>query len=102
MAKSNILSYRKIIILLLILVVISPIFGVILADIVGYHEPLDIAAEALNLHDITEEHNWTPLIDYTVPGLPSEIGYIIAGLIGIAIILGIGILISKFVEVYKE
>ncbi|MCD6457377.1 MAG: cobalamin biosynthesis protein [Thermoprotei archaeon] len=86
---------KKAIILTFILVIISPIFGVILADMVGYHEPLDLAAESLGLEDISEEINWTPFFDYTVPGLPDVIGYIIAGFIGVFVVLGLGIGLSK-------
>lgn len=98
MGFSRWMLHRKVILLILVLVVISPIFGVILADIVGYHEPLDVAAEALNLPDLTELINWTPLLDYTIPGLPAEIGYMIAGFIGVLIILGIGVLLSRVVR----
>lgn len=86
---------KKAIILTFILVIISPIFGVILANMVGYHEPLDLAAESLGLEDISEEINWTPFFDYTVPGLPDVIGYIIAGFIGVFVVLGLGIGLSK-------
>ena len=85
-------------IILPILLLISPIFGVVLADKVGYHEPLDVAAETLNLPDLTDDLNWTPLLDYTIPGLPPSLGYIIAGLIGVVIILSIGLIIEKFVK----
>jgi len=81
-------------ILIGILLIISPIFGIILADMVGYHEPLDIAAEKLGLQDLTEQMNWTPFLDYTVPGIPDEIGYIIAGLIGIFVIFLIGYILQ--------
>ena len=81
-------------ILIGILLIISPIFGIILADMVGYHEPLDIAAEKLGLRDLTEQMNWTPFLDYTVPGIPDEIGYIIAGLIGIFVIFLIGYILQ--------
>ena len=83
-------------IFLIIIVLVSPIFGIILADIVGFHEPLDIAAEKIELQDFSEEMNWTPFIDYTIPGLSPEIGYIISGLLGIAIILGAGIIFTRF------
>ncbi|MCS7364534.1 MAG: cobalamin biosynthesis protein [archaeon GB-1867-035] len=83
------------IIVILALIVVSPIFGVILADMVGYHEPLDVAAERLGLEDVTDLFNWTPFIDYTVPGLPATIGYIISGLIGIAMIIGLVYVFSK-------
>jgi len=89
---------RKALIAILILVFISPIFGVILADMVGFHEPLDVAAEALDLQDWSEDINWTPFFDYTVPGLPAEAGYIIAGTIGIAVILAIGLIINRLVR----
>jgi len=85
---------RKYWILIGILLIISPIFGIILADIVGYHEPLDVAAEKLGLEDLTEQMNWTPFLDYTVPGIPDEIGYIIAGLIGIFVIFIIGYILQ--------
>ncbi len=86
---------KKALIVTFALVIISPIFGVILADMVGYHEPLDLAAEALGLEDISEDINWTPFFDYTVPGLPDTIGYIIAGFIGVFAVLGLGIGLSK-------
>lgn len=77
------------------LVLISPVFGVILAEAVGYHEPLDIAAEELHLEDLTEAINWTPFLDYSVPGLPDELGYVIAGFIGVGIILLVDLMFKK-------
>lgn len=87
--------HKRFIIFLSILILISPICGVILADMVGYHEPLDLAAERIGLKDISEQINWTPFYDYSVPGLPAEIGYIISGFIGVAIIIGIGYLLKQ-------
>jgi len=84
--------------LTVILIFISPIFGVILAEMVGYHEPLDVAAEALDLSDLTESINWTPLLDYTVPGLPADLGYIIAGFIGVGVILLVGFILNRLVK----
>lgn len=86
------LRIRKPIILALLLIIVSPVFGVILADMVGYHEPLDLAAEELGLSDLTDDINWTPFIDYTIPSLPANVGYILSGLLGIGIILAIGFL----------
>jgi cobalt/nickel transport protein len=86
---------KNALIVAVILIFISPIFGVILADIVGFREPLDVAAEELNLPDWTEDFNWTPFLDYTIPGLSAEIGYIIAGFIGFAIILGTGLILTR-------
>lgn len=98
MGSSGGVFHKKAMVLISILIVISPIFGVLLADMVGYHEPLDVAAEALNLPDLTELINWTPFLDYTVPGLSAEVGYIIAGFIGVLIILGLGVLLSRMVR----
>lgn len=97
MGSSGWVFHKKTMVLILTLIVISPIFGVLLADMVGYHEPLDVAAEALNLPDLTELINWTPFLDYTIPGLPAEVGYIISGFIGVLIILGLGVLLSRMV-----
>ena len=72
------------------MIIISPLFGIILADMVGYHEPLDVAAEMLHLKDVSDKINWTPFYDYTVPGLPDTIGYIISGIIGVAVVYALG------------
>lgn len=88
----------KTLLVIITLIIISPIFGVILADMVGYHEPLDVAAEMLGLHDISEKINWTPFFDYTIPGLDPVIGYIVSGFIGVAIIYLIGYVIRKLVS----
>jgi len=98
MKAENLFKNRKAWIAIIVLLIISPIFGVILADMVGYHEPLDVAAEAIGLTDISEQINWTPFFDYSIPGLPAEIGYIIAGAIGVAIIAIIGYGMLKIAE----
>lgn len=89
---------RKTLFTVIVLIIVSPVFGVILADAVGYHEPLDVAAEMLNLEDITEDINWTPFLDYTVPGLPSVLGYIVSGFIGVGVILGLGYVLKYLVS----
>ncbi|MEM0376157.1 MAG: PDGLE domain-containing protein [Thermofilum sp.] len=88
-------KYKRTLLVALALVVVSPLFGIYLAELTGYHEPLDIAAEMLGLSEVTEEVNWTPFLDYTVPGLPSWLGYIVSGLIGVALVLALGYLIVK-------
>jgi len=90
-------GYKKNFILIIMLLIVSPVFGVYLADLVGYHEPLDVAAEELKLHDITEYINWTPLIDYTFPGLVDWAGYIVSGFIGVGVIMLIGYILKKLV-----
>ncbi len=75
------------------MIIISPLFGIILANMVGYHEPLDVAAEMLHLKDISDKINWTPFYNYTVPGLPDTIGYIISGVIGVTVVYVLGKLV---------
>ncbi len=86
--------HRRAVYAIIVMVLVSPLFGVIGANLVGYHEPLDVAAELLHLH---EAHlpNWTPFADYTVPGLPDTIGYIIAGFIGVGVIFAVGALLAR-------
>ncbi|MGC9119393.1 MAG: PDGLE domain-containing protein [Thermoproteus sp.] len=83
---------RRLVLLLIVLALISPVFGVWLANLIGYHEPLDVAADMINeaaghpvLQDIRYQINWMPFIDYTVPGLPDWAGYIVSAFIGLAI-----------------
>ncbi|UNQ73055.1 PDGLE domain-containing protein [Infirmifilum sp. NZ] len=88
-------KHRKAFLTIAVLIILSPIFGVFLANLVGYHEPLDLAAETLGLNETTEEINWTPFLDYTVPGLPDWLGYMVSGVIGVAVVLGLAFLIVK-------
>ena len=87
--------HRRALLATVVLVLVSPVFGVILADMVGYHEPLDVAAELIGLPDKSEELNWTPFFDYTVPGLPDTVGYIVAGFIGVVVILAMGAVLQR-------
>ena len=97
--REILLRHRGALLATLALVVVSPIFGVYLAGLVGYHEPLDIAAELLGLRETTEEVNWTPFLDYTVPGLPDWLGYIVSGLLGVAVVLALGYLLVALLRV---
>lgn len=101
-SSGSLLAYKRTLILIAIFLLISPLFGVFLADMVGYHEPLDLAAEALELPDLTETMNWTPFLDYSIPNLPAEVGYIIAGLLGVGLILGIGFMLNKLVGQHQS
>ena len=86
--------YRGVILAVVALVIISPLFGIILAEKVGYHEPLDVAAEKLGLAE-KEIAEWTPFSDYTFPGLPDTLGYIAAGFLGVGVIIALGWLLSR-------
>jgi cobalt/nickel transport protein len=84
---------RKAYLVVALLLAASPLF-LVLSDMVGYHEPLDLAAELLGLKDVSEEVNWTPFFDYTVPGLPPALGYVVAGAVGTALV----VLLSKVLQ----
>jgi len=93
---------RRVLLIIVVLLLVSPLFGVILADMVGYHEPLDLAAEELGLSDISEEISWTPFFDYTFPGLDPVTGYIVSGAIGLVIIVVIGWIMYRLVSGGKK
>lgn len=84
--------------IIIALIIISPVFGVILAGKIGYHEPLDIAAKKLGLTYRNTIHYHTPFQDYTFPGTGPVLGYILAGGLGVIIILIIGYIIRKMVS----
>lgn len=86
---------RKQLLLLSILIVVSPVFGVWLAEALNYAEPLDHVAEALNLTE-WEGLSWTPLKEYSIPGLPDWLGYIISGFIGLAAIVALGYVLKLY------
>ncbi|HDM92226.1 MAG TPA: cobalamin biosynthesis protein [Candidatus Korarchaeota archaeon] len=77
---------KRVLLTIVVLVIVSPLFGVIGAELVGYHEPLEVAAEKIGLEE--SEPVWSGILpDYTVPGLPDTIGYILAGFVGVGVLL---------------
>jgi len=85
---------RRAYIIIIVLVVLSPLFGVIGAELVGYREPLEVAAEKVGLEE--SEPLWSGILpDYTFPGLNDVIGYVIAGFIGVAILLSPMIVVRR-------
>jgi len=95
---SNLIKSKKVWIAIAIMLVASPLLGVVLADVVNYHEPLDLAAEIVGLRDVSEKITWTPFFDYSIPGFPAEAGYVLAGALGVAVIVAIGYVVMKAVE----
>lgn len=89
---------KKLLALLVALALISPIFGVILANTVNYAEPIDHLGEALNLTDISDKINWTPFIGYAVSGLPDWLGYLISAFIGLAAFAAIYYAVVKWLR----
>lgn len=70
--------------LIAVLIALSPIFAYF-AENVGYSEPLENAAEMLELEESPIYEGLLP--DYTIPGLDPYIGTLISGAIGVMIVL---------------
>lgn len=91
------MKVRKAYLVVAALLAASPLF-LALSEMLGYREPLDLAAEALGLEDISERITWTPFFDYSVPGLPPELGYVVAGALGVAAVVLLGKAVERLVK----
>jgi len=88
------MKVNKIWVFIGIMVALSPLFA-IAADMVGYSEPLENAAEHLGAE---EDQDYTGVLpDYSVPGLGSVSGTLISGIVGTLITLGVAVTIGKTV-----
>uniref|UniRef100_A0A7C3MAK5 Nickel transporter n=1 Tax=Archaeoglobus fulgidus TaxID=2234 RepID=A0A7C3MAK5_ARCFL len=76
-----------------VMIAVSPIFAYA-AELVGYSEPLENAAEMLGLEENPIYEGLLP--DYTVPGLDPYTGTLIAGAVGTAIVLALGIILARY------
>ena len=83
---------------LLVLVVLAPVFGWA-SGVVGYAEPLENAAEETGAADAAEPINPGLLPDYSVPGLSSPLGTLVAAVVGttltLAVAVGVGRLLNQ-------
>lgn len=94
MNKGMVANKNKVWIFIGIMVILSPLFA-IAADMVGYSEPLENAAEHLGAE---EDQDYTGLLpDYSVPGLGMVSGTLISGIVGTLITLGVVLVIGKAV-----
>jgi len=75
-----------------IMVLLSPLFAYA-AEMVGYSEPLENAAEELGAEENQEYTGILP--DYSVPGLDPHSGTLISGIVGTLITLGVALAIGK-------
>ncbi len=69
----------------ILLIFVSPIFTIYLTSFTGYREPLDIVLDMMG-YEYISLFPFNLFSDYTFPGLPSWLGMIIAGFIGVALI----------------
>ena len=77
-----------------ILLLLTPLFAWA-ADLVGYAEPLENAAEHLGAMEHETAIISGILPDYTIPGANPYASAIVAGIVGCVIVLIIGILVGK-------
>ncbi|MCU4139536.1 MAG: ABC-type Co2+ transport system [Methanophagales archaeon] len=77
-----------------ILLLLTPLFAWA-ADLVGYAEPLENAAEHLGAMEHETAIISGILPDYTIPGANPYASAIVAGIVGCVIVLVIGILVGK-------
>ena len=78
--------FRSALLVLLALVVLAPVFGWA-AGQVGYAEPMENAAEATGAADQADALHRGLMPDYSVPGLGSAAGTLVAALAGTALTL---------------
>jgi len=84
----------KVLIVIAVMILVSPVFAWA-AEVVGYAEPLETAAEHLG----AMEHEYAIisgiLPDYTIPGANPYASTIVAGIVGCLIVLCLGLVIGK-------
>ncbi len=75
------------------MIAVSPLFAYA-AELVGYAEPLENAAEIIGLEENPIYEGLLP--DYTLPGLDPYVGTLIAGVVGTVIVLGLGVILTRY------
>ncbi len=75
------------------MIAVSPLFAYA-AELVGYSEPLENAAEMLGLEENPIYEGLLP--DYTLPGLDPYVGTLIAGIVGTVIVLALGLVLTRY------
>lgn len=88
---------RRAAIIIVVLVVLAPVFGVA-ANAVGYTEPLEIAAERAGAVGAIETIYRGVFPDYAVPGLDSPAGTLLSAAIGTIVTLGVALGAGRLLE----
>ena len=95
--KEGLRRWRGVLIAIFLMILVSPFFAWG-AEIVGYAEPLENAAEHLG----AMEHEYAIISglipDYTIPGANPYTSAIAAGIVGCLIVLGLGLVVGKVLE----
>ncbi|MEM1684059.1 MAG: hypothetical protein QXW05_06280 [Ignisphaera sp.] len=76
---------RKIIIVLSLLILVSPIFGIVLPEILESEEYMESLADIVNATGLI----YSPFREYMVPGLDAYLGYMVSAAFGSLIIISI-------------
>lgn len=87
---------KKLILVLVMLIIVSPIFGVILPEMLQSEEFIESLAEIAE--PVLQIHYNAPLKDYTIPGFPEWVGYMVSSAIGLVIIVLVYYTIAKIME----
>lgn len=82
---------------LLVLVVLTPVFGWA-SSVVGYAEPLENAAEETGAADAARSVHPGFLPDYSVPGLSAPVGTLVSAVVGTALTLAVAIGTGRLLE----
>ena len=95
--KEGLRKWRKVLIVIAVMILFSPFFAWA-AEVVGYAEPLENAAEHLG----AMEHEYAIISglipDYTIPGANPYASAIVAGIVGCLIVLGLGLIMGKVLQ----
>ncbi len=95
--KEELRKWRTVLIVIAAMILVSPFFAWA-AEVVGYAEPLENAAEHLG----AIEHEYAIISgiipDYTIPGANPYASTIVAGIVGCLIVLCLGFVIGKALE----
>ena len=82
---------------LLVLVILTPVFGWA-SGVVGYAEPLENAAEATGATGSADSIIPGVFPDYSVPGLGSPLGTLVSAVVGTALTLAIAVGTGRLLE----
>lgn len=89
---------KKLLVALGVLAVVTPLGLLATGEAWGEWAPEDVAELVgfvpKGLERFAEVWRWAPMPDYTLPSLPEPIGYIIAGVLGAAIVGGLTALLA--------
>jgi len=87
--------FRQSLVVLAILVLLSPVFAWA-AEAVNYAEPLEHAAAVTGAASAASTILPGLFPDYSIPGLGPWVGTLVAGLVGTAVTLALGVAIGRF------